>query len=232
MAVRAALPWYWRAALGVVLAALVLTLARFTYDFGRRFAGFDRGEAESEVTRLADLTARQQQELAELRRQLTAAERQLQIERATFDDINKQVKSLSDENAGLKEDLAFFQTLMPAGGREGGLTINRFEVVRDILPGEYRYRLLIMQTGQRAKDFQGNLQFVINLQQDSKQPAVMTLPPDGQSGRKAFQLNFRFYQRVEGSFKVAPDAVVKGMQARVFEGGGSEPKLVQSATIS
>ena len=38
----------------------------------------------------------------------------------------------------------------------------------DALPGEYRYRLLLTQSGQRSKDFQGSLQFVVNLQQDNK----------------------------------------------------------------
>ena len=56
-------------------------------------------------------------ENAELRSQVTrAGERQMQIERATYADLVKQMKALTEENAGLKEDLAFFQTLMAVGG--------------------------------------------------------------------------------------------------------------------
>ena len=99
------------------------------------------------------------------------------------------------------------------------------------LPGEYRYRLLLTQTGQRSKDFQGNLQFVVNLQQDNKK-VVMTLPAEGDPEAKGFKLNFRFYQRIEGTFRVAPNAVVKSMQVRVFENGSSEPKLTQTANAS
>ncbi len=106
---------------------------------------------------------------------MAAAERQLQIEHATYGDLDKQVKSLSEENATLKEDLAFFQSLMPAGGKEGALSINRFRVQPDALPGEYRYRLLLVQTGQRVKEFQGTLQFVLNLEQDDRK-FVLTLP--------------------------------------------------------
>jgi hypothetical protein len=230
MSVRAAVPWYWRVLIGVVLAMLIIVLARHTYNFGRRFAGFDHTEAEAEVTRLTDQVERQRAELETLRGQVAAGERQLQMERATFEDVKKQVKGLTGENATLKEDLAFFQTLMPSGGKEGGVAVSRFEVTRE-QPGEYRYRLLIMQTGTRTKDFQGRLQFVVNVQQDSKRVA-MTLPAEGgNADQKSFRLNFRFYQRVEGSFRVPAGAEVKSMQLRVFENGVAEPRLTHNANI-
>jgi hypothetical protein len=168
-------------------------------------------------------------EVGQLGGNLAQAERQLQMERATYVDLVKQVKALTDENAVLKEDLAFFQTLMPSGGKEGGVAVNRFLVQNDVLPNEYRYRLLLTQTGQRAKDFQGKLQFVVNLQQDGKKTV---LPADDDKDDKAFKLNFRFYQRVEGTFRVEPGTVVKSIQVRVLEGDGKEPRLTQMATLS
>ena len=231
MAVRAAVPWYWRWLGLIALATAILVVARATYDFGKQFAGFEQSEADSEVQRLGDSNARLQQEIAQIRSEFTQGERQLQIERATYADLVKQMKALAEENAGLKQDLAFFQTLMPSGGKEGGVAINRFLVQNDALPGEYRYRLLLTQTGQRSRDFQGNLQFVINLQQDNKN-LVMTLPTENDKEGKGFKLNFRFYQRIEGTFRVAPDAAVKSMQVRVFENGTSEPKLIQTANAS
>ena len=231
MAVHAAIPWYWRWLGLIALALAILLVSRVAYDFGKKFAGFDQSEADREVQRLAETNARMQEELAQQRGQLAQGERQLQIERATYADLVKQMKVLTEENAGLKEDLAFFQTLMPSGGKEGGVAINRFLVQNDALPGEYRYRLLLTQTGQRSKDFQGNLQFVVNLQQDNKK-LVMTLPAEDDKEGKGFQLNFRFYQRIEGTFRVAPNAVVKSMQVRVFEIGSRDPKLTQTANAS
>jgi hypothetical protein len=231
MAVRAAIPWYWRWFGLIALALLILFLARATYDFGRQFAGFDQSEADREVQRLSESNAKLQQEITQIRGQLAQGERQLQMERATYGDLVKQMKALTGENAGIKEDLAFFQTLMPSGGREGGVAINRFLVQNDVLPGEYHYRLLLTQTGQRSKDFQGNLQFVVNLLQDNKK-IVMTLPSENDKENKEFKLNFRFYQRIEGTFRVAPEAVVNSMQVRVFQNGSSEPKLTQTANAT
>jgi hypothetical protein len=231
MAVRAAIPWYWRWLGLIALALIILLLSRAAYDFGKEFAGFDQSEADREVQRLGASNARLQQELALVRGQIAQGERQLQMEHATYADLVKQMKALSEENATLKEDLAFFQTLMPSGGKEDGVAINRFLVQNDALSGEYRYRLLLTQTGKRSKDFQGRLQFSVDVQQDNKK-VVMTLPAEDDKENNGFNLNFRFYQRIEGAFRVAPNAVVKSMQVRVFENGSSEPKLTQTANAS
>lgn len=231
MAVRAAIPWYWRWLGLIALALIILLLSRAAYDFGKEFAGFDQSEADREVQRLGASDAQLQQELALVRGQIAQGERQLQMEHATYADLVKQMKALSEENATLKEDLAFFQTLMPSSGKEDGVATNRFLVQNDALSGEYRYRLLLTQTGKRSKDFQGHLQFSVNLQQDNKK-VVMTLPAEDDKENNGFKLNFRFYQRIEGAFRVAPNAVVKSMQVRVFENGSSEPKLTQTANAS
>lgn len=231
MAVRAAIPWYWRWLGLIALALVILLLSRAAYDFGKEFTGFDQSEADREVQQLRASNAQLQQELALVRAQIAQGERQLQMEHATYADVVKQMKALSEENATLKEDLAFFQTLMPSGGKEDGVAINRFLVQNDALPGEYRYRLLLTQTGKRSKDFQGHLQFLVNLEQDNKK-VVMALPVDDDKENNGFKLNFRFYQRIEGAFRVASNAVVKSMQVRVFEEGSSEPKLTQTANAS
>src|SRR4051812_7816760 len=232
MAVRAAIPWYLRWLVLLALALVVLFLARSTYEFGKKFGGFDHSTAGRETQRLAETKPELTQELASARALLAQSERQLQMERVTYADLIKQMKILSGENASLKEDLAFFQTLMPSGGKDGGVAVNRFMVQNDALPGEYRYRLLLTQTGQRNKDFLGTLQFVVNLRQSDDRKVEMTLPAEGDKADEAFKLNFRFYQRVEGTFRVEAGTVVKSMQVRVFENGSSEPKLTQAVNAS
>lgn len=229
--VRTHVPWYLRWLGVIAIGGLVFGIGMSTYDFGMEFAGFRQREADRRLEKLMEKISSQQSELSDLRSRATAAERQLQIESATDGDLAKQVKSLANENATLKEDLAFFQSLMPASGRDGAVSINRFHLQQDTLPGEYHYRLLLVQSGQRLKEFQGRLQFVLNVQQGERK-VVLTLPPETDRGAKEYQLNFKFFQRIEGTFKIAPDAVVKGMQVRVFENGSNAPKLTQSVNVS
>ncbi|MEK6594556.1 MAG: DUF6776 family protein [Pseudomonadota bacterium] len=214
-----------------MIGALVSGIGWATYDFGMEFAGFRQGEADRALKKLNEAISKQDQELSELRSKAAQAEQQLQIERATYGDLAKQVKALAVENAALKEDLAFFQSLMPAGGKQNTISVNRFQLQPEALPGEYRYRLLLVQTGQRGQEFKGKLQFVLNLQQDGRK-VVLMLPPEGQRDAREYLLDFKFFQRIEGTFRIAPDAVVQGMQVRVFESGSNTPKLTQNVNLS
>jgi len=231
VAVRAHMPWYLRWLGIVAVGGLVYGAGLAVYDFGMEFAGFRRGEADRALEKLTDTIESQQRELSELRAKVAQAERQLQIEHATYSDMEKQVKSLSGENATLKEDLAFFQSLMPVGGRDGALTINRFRLEPETLPGEYRYRLLLVQTGLRVDEYRGRLEFVLSVQQGGRK-LVLTLPSQQDKNVKEYQLSFKFFQRIEGTFRIPPDAVVKSMQVRVFENGGNAPKLTQTLNVS
>jgi len=231
VAVRTHIAWYWRWLGYVALGAFVVGVGWTTYDYGMELAGFRQSEAAQALARLNGEIRQRDARILELRSQVAAAERQMQIERATYGDLAKQVKSLAEENAVLREDLGFFQSLMAAGGKEGALSINRFRVQPEALPGEYRYRLLLVQNGQRVKEFQGTLQFVLNLEQGDRK-FVLTLPQEGEPNTKEYQVSFKFFQRVEGTFKVAPGAVVKSLQIRVFENGSIAPKLSQSVSVS
>ena len=231
VSVQTHVAWYWRWLGIIALGAFVVGVGWTTYDKGMELAGFRQGEAASALARLKEEIQQREAAIIEMRSQVASAQRQLQIDRATYGDLAKQVKTLSEENAALKEDLGFFQSLMASGAKELGLSINRFRVQPDALPGEYRYRLLLVQSGQRIKEFQGTLQFLVYLEQSDRK-FVLALPPEDQKNAREYQVNFKFFQRVDGTFKVAPGTTVKSLQVRVFENGVNAPKLSQTASVS
>ena len=232
MAVRPAVPWYWRWVRAAAAGGLLLVAAWLLTDALGGLGSLRQGEAEREVARVRSTLERQDVELAELRSRAAQGERQLQMEHAASADLAKQVKSLTFENAALKEDLAFFQSLMSgAAGREGTISVNRFRLSPEAVAGEYRYQMLLVQNGQRARDFQGRLQFILDVQHDGRK-VVLVMPTEAERDGKDYQLNFKFYQRVEGTFKLMPGSVLKGMQVRVFENGARTPKLTQTLSTS
>jgi hypothetical protein len=190
------------------------------------------GEAAREVAQLQASLAQKEKELAELRSRAAQSDRQIQIDGAAAGDLAKQVKALTSENAALKEDLAFFQSLMSrTGAREGAISVNRFRLHPQAAAGEYRYRLLLVQNGERPREFHGRLQLVLIVQHDGRK-VVLVLPAEAEREGSDFQLNFRFFQRIEGTFKLKPGSVLKGMQVRVFEKGARSPKLTQTLGVS
>ncbi len=232
LAVRPHVPWYVRWAIALPFVLLACGLVWLAYDSGLEFAGFHRGQAEQELTRLREQVADLKVENARLASQAASFERQAQVEQAANQETGKQLKGLNEENARIQEDLAFFQGLSLSGKHGPELSIHRLKVEHDALPGEYRYRLLLVQSGSdRAKDFQGSLQLLVNIQRNGKK-AVMVFPQENTAQDAAYQLNFKYYQRVEHSFQLPPDTLVESIQVRVFERGASEPKIQQNVTLS
>ena len=232
MAVRPDAPWYWKS-LGVLAAAAALLAGGWILAsaFGGA-GGLGNGGAQRELERLQAAVESKETELALLRSRSAHDDRQVHIDRAAATDLAKQVKALTFENAALKEDLAFFQSLMAGSGeREGAISVNRFRLQPQTSAGEYRYQLLLVQNSQRAKEFHGRMQLVLDVQHDGRK-VVLVLPSEAERDGRDYQLNFRFFQRVEGTFRLMPGSVLKGMQVRIFENGARTPKLSQTLSVS
>jgi len=211
-----------------VLAAM--GLAWWAYDSGLELAGFHRGKAEQELSRLRDQVAKLSEKNELLTKQVAQFERQIQIEQASNQETSKQLKNLADENDQLQEDLVFFQDLTAADSKEGELGVHRLRLDRDTMPGEYNLRMLLVRGGQRAKQFVGSYQLVATIVENG-QSTTHIFTPDA-AGNAQFQLNFRYYQRIEQHIQLPPEARLENVQVRIFEKGIVEPKVRQSVSPS
>lgn len=221
VAVRARLPWYWRALAVALLLAIALALAGWIYDAGRRFAGFDRSETEQELHDLRERVAILQVDYDHQRNIADAGESSLQIERTAQQQLSLQVKRLEEENTRLKEDLAVFESLAQSDANaRPGLSIHRFRVDEDVAgSGQYRYRMLIaVQGSRRDREFNGSLQLVVSMQQDGKVDMI-TFPRPNDADASSYNISFKHFRRLEGVFRVPIGAVVKNVEARMMQGG-------------
>jgi len=239
VAVRTELAWYWRWLAILAVLALVLALSAWMYDTGRRFAGFDEHELQQRVTELLRQNGRAQNELRNTREELeslrsatAASESRLAIERTAQRKLAEQIKLLERENAHLREELATFESLLASEARDNKpLTIHRFTVQPDVLPGEYRYRLLLLTgTGRREQQFQGRVELVVSLTEGGKD-AMMVIPEAKGDAAAAFRLSFKYFHRLEGTYRVSPKAKVKSVQVRIYEGKSTQVRATASATL-
>jgi len=218
VAVRTHLPWYWRALSVVVLSGASLALAGWIYDAGQRFAGFHQGASESEIAAMRERMAQMESELETTRKVANVSESRLRIESTSQEKLAAQIKTLEEENTRLKSDLATFESLAGEQVGESGLAISRLQ----ILPGgdgQYRYRLLLAQTGSKKdKEFKGMIQLIATVQR-GRETAMMQFPAAGDPAAGEYQVNFRYFRRLEGTFKVAADARVQRVEARLVQDG-------------
>lgn len=219
MAVRSQLPWHWRAASLIVVIAASLALAGWIYDAGRKIAGIDPRDHETALTLLRDRVAELEAVSHELQTAANSSEAKLQIEQSAQESLRRQVLILETENARLKEDLAIFENMSQGEEAEGTLTISRLRIDPALATGVYEYRMLVsQQTSKKPNEFKGQLQLVLTVQQAGKN-VMITLPKAGDSGANRFQVSFRRFQRLEGTFRLPDGGRLLSVEARLVQEG-------------
>ena len=76
--------------------------------------------------------------------------------------------------------------------------------------------MMIMQGGQRENDFRGRVQLILNVVTNGV-PSVVTIPEGDKDKTAGLDVNFKYYQRVEGRFKLGEGTKIKTTQVRVLE---------------
>jgi len=228
--VRSSLPWPMRALLGFLAAALAAAAGIAIYEYGRDIAGPDRRQLATEIEQL---TTQLHETAAERDRSdalANAYEGELKVERAAQEQLMQQVRTLEDETTRLKEDLAFYDSLLPAGKSDKGIVIRSFRLQPDDESSRMRFRLLIQQSGKADHDFVGSVQMEVRFTQNGG-TFIYELPEaEATTERtKAFELSFRHYQRLEGAFTLPSGAVAHSVLVRVVAAG--ETQTQQSFTL-
>src|SRR3989304_348396 len=206
---RTQMPWYLRWLGVAVFLAVSAALAAWVYDAGRRFAGFDRSEVEQEPRSARSELAKVRDELERLRAVANAADSKVSIERSSQQKRAQQTRALEQENARLREELAIFESMLSSDAASAApLSVLRFKVEPDVLPGEFRYHVLLLASGpRRGREFQGRLELVVSLTEGGSS-AMITVPGKGEAEPSTFRLAFQHFQRIDGVFRVNPKAKV------------------------
>jgi len=221
--VRSSLPWPLRALLGFVAAAMAAAAGIAIYEYGRDFSGPDRRQLAAQVEQLAA----QLREMTAERDRGTALsnsyEGELKVERAAQEQLLQQVRALEDETTRLKEDLAFYDSLLPAGKADKGIVIRSFRLQPEDDSPRMRFRLLIQQSGKADHDFVGSVQLEVKYAQKSESFVYEIPESDAPPDRaRAFELSFRHYQRLEGTFTLPVGAVARSVLVRVLTAGETQ----------
>ena len=222
MAIRTHVAWYWRALAMVGVLSLSVLLAAWVYDTGLRMAGFRSDETGKEIQSLRNHVMELDGELTKLRALAGAGESRLQIEQAALRQLSAQVRTLEAENAYLKEDLALYEGLMtgPAAVGDAAVRIDHLRVGEVVEGGnEYRYRMLLVNNGSRqGKEFKGALALVVKGRLAGKDVTI-DVPAEGEGAAQRSRVEFKYFQRLDGTFSVPAGIVVHSIEARLLQEG-------------
>lgn len=224
--VRRHLPWPLRWAVWALMLGFSAALALWAFEFGKDIAGLDR-HAKEELGKLRQEVEQLRSEREKAISIANTAESLLKTERTAQDKLAQQLKSAEAENLALRNDLGFFERLLPVA-KSDGLSIRSLQVEQP-MAGQVRYQLLVMQAGgKNLPTFNGRYDVTLTGTLDGK--AWTFSPPAG-----AQPLQLKQYLRLDGLIEHAQEAVVKSVSIRVMDSSGAvrasqSTKLGQPAT--
>jgi hypothetical protein len=208
MSVRSALPWPVRWAIVALVFGFCAAIGLWAFEFGKGIAGLDK-DAKEELSHLRTEVAKLRDERDKAQSVLNTSGSLLTAEKATQEKLASRIAQLEAENRAQRDDLGFFEKLLPASGAEG-IAIRGLQAEM-LGEGQVKWQVLVIQPVKNAPDFKGKLEMVFSGTQAGK-PWSMGLPNGTQT------LEFKQYRRIEGVLDLPPQTVVKNVSAKVVEG--------------
>jgi hypothetical protein len=216
VAVRAELSGYWR-----LFWVVFLLCAGFLLGYWR-YSREGTSDLREEIERIG-------QENKVLRTQAIHVERQQQVTTVAQGDLARDLAVLQEENVRLKEDVTFYKSILEESAGVAMVKLHSFKVTRGEHPGEFRYRLLLIQSGKHDKNVQGSLQFTVLGTQEGK--PVAQVVSGGTNSQRGGKVNFKYYQPLDGSFTLPAKMSAESLQVKFFQAGSTEPKLTQAVSL-
>ncbi len=208
MAIKSTLPWPLRWAIVAIVLGFCAAIGLWAFEFGRDIAGLDKVSTE-ELPRLRAEVARLTLERDKAQSVANTAGSLLAAAQATQDRLTTQNKQLEADNHSVRDDLGFFQKLLPVSG-SGGIAIRGLQA--EVLAGaQLKWQVLVFQAIKNPAEFSGKLDLTFSGVRNGK-PWSMSLPESEQA------LQFKQYRRLEGVIELPSDAVLKMVSARIMEG--------------
>lgn len=217
MAVRSAMPWPVRWVILAVVAGFCAAIALWSFEFGKEIAGLDRGIKEQLTQAQADKAAllTQVQTLTDERNKAQSVantvDTALAAERAAQAKLVEANKSLQADNQQLRDDLGFFEQLMPASTADAtALSIRG--VRADVLSSdELHWQVLVVQPTKNPSEFTGRLELTFSGLANGK-PWTGALPAG------AVEFKVKQYARLTGVYPLPAQTTVRTVTAKVFQG--------------
>jgi len=234
MAVRTHLAWPWKAGVAIVLVATAAGMGWLGFDLGQ-LGGTSRGERDQQLATLTADAAAAQRDVLELRARNMQLESDLAMMRGLQATLSKQQSEAQQENAQLKDELAFFRQFFADSKKAPGVGIPR--IALDGNGSEVvRYSVLIIRGGSTQSDFDGQLALQAEMvptraADPALKPLTVSLPGDRPEAAAPLKLKFKYYQRVEGTLRPPPGYLVRTLTARAYESGSPAPRATRTLTM-
>lgn len=180
-----------------VVFALVVVIGWALFQLGFRVSGYEEITAEKNILSLQERVGFLEKENRRLSDEAAYNARSSKIENQALQEIRMVLEDKDAEILTLKEELAFYRSLVSPSDMRPGLHIQGLDLEMGEAKGEYLYKLVLALVRGENRYAKGKVSMEIHGLRDGK-PDTLTVTNDG----KELAFSFRYFQRLEGSVEV------------------------------
>ena len=184
------------------------------YDFGRFRGGYDElvsqqdiGKLESEIEQLI-----QRNDL--LVNQNAMLDRYSRIDRNAHEEVKAALNSAQQKSIELREELAFYRSLVSPSEMEPGLHIQNFSAEVDAEPASFNYKLVLTQVRKNNRAAVGVVLLRFSGLVDGN-AVIYSLSDIAKVNTEDLNFNFKYFQSFEGNLRFPTRFVPKSVSITV-----------------
>jgi len=187
-------PWLW-----VLFLVALAAWSWQVFEFGRQRAGFDVNRHNARAAGLEERIVELEAERDALRSSAARFERAGQIDRAAAEGVQSEVRSLQDERAELKREVALLKSLV-AGGEKSVLVLSEFSL-RHTGERNFRFEAMLSKGTDDEATVSGQVAITVSGERDGED-AMVDL--NNLTGGKRTNIGIRFknFQKLKADLSI------------------------------
>ncbi len=183
---------------GILVALLVFVLiglGYLIYDYGHSRSDYDYDGLENQNNVLQDRISQLVTEIEKTRDELVASKSNSEVEQLAYKEVDKSLRNLQSEILELKEEVAFYRSIVAPRESAGGLRIQRFNIAK--AAEGYRYKLVLTQVIKNSRITRGKVVMQVEGVRNGKSVKINLTSLSAQ-GQKQLDFRFKYFQSFEG----------------------------------
>ncbi|HDP89066.1 MAG TPA: hypothetical protein ENN42_03795 [Thioalkalivibrio sp.] len=181
----------------LVLLALVAGGGWGLYQYGYLKSGYDARGADERLSILRERVDYLEGLNLQLTQQVARLERTRDIEAEATTQVSTALTAMETEMLELREELAFYRSIVSPSKMEPGLHVQRFELERGDSEGQYHYKLVLTLVRGNNRVARGTVAMEVTGIADG-QPRTLKLA-EMDPGAKELNFSFKYFQSIEGT---------------------------------
>jgi len=180
----------------LIIVCMILISMWFSFEYGRKTAGFDSGDAEAYIGQLQAQLEEAQAEIVESTRQATMLKRNSRIDDDASGQLKESLAQAQNEVLELKKELSFYKSIVAPEQGSRSIAIQTIQLKQNETGG-YNYKIMVSQRGRNDQFARGTIDVTIE-GVEKGQPVTLKLADVSNDTKKPMKFGFKYFQNFEG----------------------------------